>query len=288
MSRWRLLSCLHFDWCENNEVGCPKTPVPFQAYFPASYSHWIICLYKFSCCHKYPTAQIESHRDWSLLFKLQSEHMQVGCLSKYYIWTWQTLYCSEKTAPVYPFELKSTSWRWIILWFPKFKNSWLSMMHRAMMKKFWKFSVCCGGFFTDWQLQRADEQLIPGPSPPPSYRLPSGFFSVYRMGAFYLARYLTKLAKMAEFAQSATQQWSYPTSAVFTFVTHGHFQVIWTAKYGLFKILSKWYFVLQITCGHLIAKSGVRCGGQDFGTNSGLSGQFVIFWVLNMDEEAEI
>ena len=53
------------------------------------------------------------------------------------------------------------------------------------------------------------------------------------------------------------------------------FQVTWTAKYRLLK--SKRYFALQITDRHLIAKSGAPCSGQDFGINSGLNGQFVVF-----------
>ncbi len=47
-------------------------------------------------------------------------------------------------------------------------------------------------------------------------------------------------------------------------------------KYRLL-ILSKRYFTLQITYRHLIAKSGTLWGGQDFGTISGLNGQFVVF-----------
>ncbi len=35
--------------------------------------------------------------------------------------------------------------------------------------------------------------------------------------------------------------------------------------------------LVQITYRHLIAKSSTRCGGQVFGTNSGLNGQFVVF-----------
>ncbi len=44
---------------------------------------------------------------------------------------------------------------------------------------------------------------------------------------------------------------------------------------------SKRYFAIQITCRHLIAKSGALCGGQDYGTNSGLNGQFVVFYIPN-------
>ncbi len=49
------------------------------------------------------------------------------------------------------------------------------------------------------------------------------------------------------------------------------------AAWSKLKILSKWYFAIQITFRHPIAKSGTGSGGQDFGTNSGLNGEFLIF-----------
>ncbi len=44
------------------------------------------------------------------------------------------------------------------------------------------------------------------------------------------------------------------------------------------EIFSKRYFAVQIPYRHLILKSGTGSSGQDFGTYSGLNGQFVIFW----------
>ena len=41
--------------------------------------------------------------------------------------------------------------------------------------------------------------------------------------------------------------------------------------------MSKWYFTVQFTYRHLIAKSGALCVGQDIGTNFGLNGLFVVF-----------
>ncbi len=66
-----------------------------------------------------------------------------------------------------------------------------------------------------------------------------------------------------------------------TFYQNSYFLGDLNGKVLLAQISSKRYFAAQITYRHLIAKPGACCGGQDFGTDFGLNGQFVVLLVLN-------